>query len=61
MVRLLTSPFLRANNIYLNIGTCVPPFGKELFPRLIVCSPCNLSNFSFCYFPLVASRAGFWF
>ena len=27
--------------IYSGIGNRVPPFGKELFTRLNVCSPCD--------------------
>ena len=48
-VLMLSSPSGGEYNIYAGIGSLVPPFGKEIFTRLTVCSPYDLSicNFGF--------------
>ena len=38
-----------------------PPFGKELFTRLTICSLCILTICNFSYFPVLVLRAGFGF
>ena len=50
----LPSPYVHTDNIYLGIGSGVSPSGKELFTRLTIWSPCDLSICNFSYFP-------FWF
>ena len=44
-----SSPYVRAGNTYFGICSRVSqPFGKELFTRLTVCSPFDLSIFDIC-------------
>ena len=38
-----------------------PPFGKELIPRLTICSFCILTICNFSYFTVLVFRAGFGF
>ena len=49
-VSVQSSSYVRAENNYFGIDSGVPPFGKELITRFIVCSPSDVSFYYFNYF-----------